>query len=249
MMERKEDMLESLLERLGKGEPLEKVIQETPEFSEILSVGKLLFASPPPTPSPEKFALTLVKVGEELGRMKRKSPFFTRWERVLAYSFASLLFLWGVFNLSAQSLPGTPLYPLKLVTEKIKFLLTPTSEGRIELKLIFLERRTQEALREAERRGTLTPGFLKSILEESLRLLEETEGLPPPTRELYTSRMYHLTQYQRGVFQRLQNMVPPAQRGEVEEAIRGCERNMQRMGEMMRKMRSRHRPGMPHRPW
>ena len=82
------------------------------------------------------------RVGLALGR--------PLWQPALARAIPILLALLliggGTVHASADSLPGSPLYPVKRAVERTRLLLAPTLESRAQLHLAFADKRLAEGI-------------------------------------------------------------------------------------------------------
>ncbi len=245
-----EDILDICLERIKRGDDLAKILQEYPaydnELREILLLAKRIKDTPFPKPSKREIATCLVKIGEKLQEQKNQKrrasisgwfalP-FPLWTRALAFALLLTLISWGTINLSANTVPGDILYPLKSITEKVKFFLTVNPQGRVELRIIYSEERMQELLSLFNKKGALDPRLLQAMLEEASKALDNVSRLPKNEKTAYLSRLENLHTYQKDTLENLQESVPPSQKKYLAEAIQMCNKQMEQMKMMMGKM-------------
>lgn len=153
----------------------------------------------------------------------------------LAWAFngvlALVVVLFGTATISAGSLPGDLLYPIKLATERVKFLLTFDSEKKAELRLTFSDKRLEELVKAFQRSNTLDTTVLKAMLDEAKLALDESEP-QPQTTSLFLTKLSHTNALQKDVLTRIRPQVDPSSRTIVDEAIGMCgmrDRWMRRM--------------------
>ncbi len=81
--------------------------------------------------------------------------------RLAAVVLVAVILYWGAGTISANTVPGYFLYPLKLLTERVKFFLTINAEDKTELCIVFSSKRLREAVQQYQRSGTLDPSLLQ----------------------------------------------------------------------------------------
>lgn len=170
--------------------------------------------------------------------IKRKSfSFFNVFQKPkLAWALGTALILFfislGATTLSANSVPGDILYPLKLVTEKIKFLLTFDSYGKAELRLNFSDERLNELVEVLQQSNTLDTTLLKDMLDEAKLALEENE-IPVEKASILTAKLNHISAYQKNVLENIRPNIQSSERKIVDEAINMCGMRSRWMRRMM----------------
>jgi hypothetical protein len=151
---------------------------------------------------------------------------------VFSGAFALLVVLFGVATISAGSLPGDLLYPVKLVTEKVKFLLTFDSEKKAELRLTFSDRRLEEMIKAFQQSNTLDTTVLAAMLDEAKLALQESAP-QPQTASLFLTKLSHTNALQKDVLTRIRSRVDPSSGPIVDEAIGMCDMRDRWMRRMM----------------
>src|SRR4030042_349878 len=153
-----EKILDICLEKIEEGIPLDKILMEYPEhreeLRELLTIAKDIENAPLPSLRDEAMDFCLIKVHKAL-QIQKKTGWRARlprlqwprllpfpspsWAKALAFVLILVFVSWGGVNLSADSLPGDPLYPIKLATAKVRCFLTIEPEGKAKLRLAYLE--------------------------------------------------------------------------------------------------------------
>ncbi|MFQ5867614.1 MAG: DUF5667 domain-containing protein [bacterium] len=245
-----EEILDICLEKIGEGIPLEEVLRRYPDYAhevkELLAIARDIKDTPSPEPSERGMASCLVKLGEALQLQKEKPPkakiprllYFPSpaWAKALVFIVIIIFISWGTVTLSANSLPGDFLYPIKLITEQVKFFLIANPEGKVELRLIYSEERMQELVRHLDKKRELNTQLLKAMLDEATLALQDITRLPERERPVYYSRLEHLNAYQKDVLENLKSkVISRQQKEELENTIQMCGNRRQWMGRMRRR--------------
>ena len=146
--------LDECLERLlVKGEPIEQCLRDFPEQADelepllqmALATKKAITIQPRPEFRAEaryQFLSALRAV-----EPKRRLPFFglrPRWAAVVAIVIALLLAGGGTVAAAGGSMPDEPLYRVKLATEQVQLILTPSALGKAEFYARLADRRVFE---------------------------------------------------------------------------------------------------------
>jgi hypothetical protein len=236
-------VLDQCIEELRKGKSVAETIANHPEYAgqlrPLLILVREVEALPLPSPSPNAMAATLVNVGQEMAQSKApvklgsapKSIFSKlSLENVLRRpalvwaltgTLALLVVLFSASAISAGSLPGDLLYPLKLATEKVRFLLTFNPGKKAELRLTFSDKRLEEMIETYQRSDTLDTALLRAMLDEAKMALEESEP-QPKTASLFLTQLRHTNALQKDVLTRMRPRIDPSRRTIVDEAIGMC---------------------------
>ncbi len=245
-----EEALDICLQKIREGRPLEEVMKQFPDYAgelkELLAIAKNIKDTPPPEPSEEGVTSCLVKLGQALqsqrqkpgkARLPRYLHFpFPVWARASVFAVIVVFISWGAVNLSANSVPGDFLYPIKFVTERAKFYLTANPTGKVELRITYSDERMQELVRNLDKRGELSTDLLKAMLDEATLALEDISRLPERERQVYFSKLEYLHEYQKDVLENLRpGVASPQQKEELDNAIQLCQNRRQWMGTMRRR--------------
>ena len=238
--------------RNGKSidECLAKYSQYAGQLRPLLQLVQQLENFPQPEPAKEAISGTLINIGHHIAqhsiatekltaveKLQKKSSIFNIIRRPkIAWAF-SLVFLFLVVlfsaaTISANSVPGDILYPLKLATEKVKFLLTFNSEKKAELRLTFSDKRLQEMIAVFQQSGKLDTTLLKEMLDEAKLALEENKT-PIDTASVFVTKLSHVNAYQKDVLEKIRPRVNLSNRRIVDEAINMCDSRIRWMRRMM----------------
>lgn len=151
-----DELFDQLLEEIQRGRSIDDCLKNWPEHADklkpLLEVAQSITGLPVPEPREQAVAETLRRVRAVAGAEKQKRPFFLRqfvsWQPALVRAAAGMILIiaigWTTASLSARSLPGEPLYPVKRLTERIEYSVTFDAHRKAVLHLRFADRRTQE---------------------------------------------------------------------------------------------------------
>ncbi len=176
-----EDILDECLDRVLKGEDIERCLQDYPQAAgelepllrtALVTATSLRFAPQPEFKAQVKRHL-LAKV-PALKPKKRGVPLLRwspGWALAVSLVLALLLAGGGTVVASASSLPDQPLYPVKLATERVQlaFARSAVTQARLEAK--FADRRISELSQMAEK------GKVGKADEAAERLAEHLERM------------------------------------------------------------------------
>ncbi|MBU2507279.1 MAG: hypothetical protein KJ799_11215 [Bacteroidetes bacterium] len=262
MEQNAELLLDICISEMQKGKSIEECLAEYPQYASqlkpLLQLVKQIEALPQPAPSPEAISSTLINIGKEIAQLtitaetpvvrgkKRKTiSFFNIFQKpklMWAFNAALILIvvLFSVATISANSVPGDILYPVKLATEKVKFLLTFDSEKKAELRLTFSDKRLQEMIAVFQQSGKLDTTLLKAMLDEAKLALEGNE-IPTDKASIFAAKLSHVNAYQKDVLEKIRPRVNPSSRQIVDEAINMCDMR----GRWMRRMMNEENENSP----
>jgi len=199
-----DNVLDECLERLLiKGEAIEQCLRDFPKHAdelkpllEMVLATKQASAIQPRPEFRDKARYQFYSALQEMER-RRSRPFFSwrlqpRWAMVVAIVLALLLAGGGTVAAASGSMPDEPLYPVKLATEQVQLILTPSALGKAELYTKLADRRVLEIVRMAsegkpeqvERTAQRLDAYLSKIAV--LALTQEVTGgvtMAPAARE------------------------------------------------------------------
>lgn len=251
MSQQLEHILDICIDQLKQGKTVEECLQQFPQYADelrpMLQLAQGLEQLPKPGPSPADMLSAALSLGQKQHREKEslKSRFFPnkifsapRLSLAFNLVLVLLILFWGMSTLSANSVPGEFLYPVKVFTERVRFVLTFNEENRAELRLTLAEERLKELAEIYQTNGQVDTGLIKGMLEEARLALDEAP-VTPQKASLIFSKASHLNETQKFYLSNIQPKVQGATRRMVDEAIRTCDRRSQWMQQMMQRMMNR----------
>ncbi|MFQ6016385.1 MAG: DUF5667 domain-containing protein, partial [Anaerolineae bacterium] len=128
----------------------------------------------------------------------------------------------GTVAASADSLPHSPLYPVKRTTERVQLFLTFSPEGKAHLHLFFAERRLNETVEMMSCCHSIDDAILTSMLEQTDLAIKIICTLPTPEAEPLLNRAAELTAYQHDCLSQMRGEVSTNEWCMLDEAISTC---------------------------
>jgi len=148
------NILDECLERLlVRGETVEQCLEKYPEHAAELepllktaaAASKALAIQPAPEfKARARYELRSVL---EKAKLEKRVPFLIwqpRWAMAMVIFLAVVVAGGGTVVAADDSMPGSPLYPVKLATEQVRVTLTPSDIGKAELYAALADRRVAE---------------------------------------------------------------------------------------------------------
>jgi hypothetical protein len=248
MKQTPEELLDICLEMALRGEDWEAFLLAYPAHSEevkelvILAQGVKEASGPAEVFAPGASA-ALLRLGRELARseLQREETAHRRWGWLWGSAWAKAAFAGIVMlilgassvELSARTVPGNFLYPVKILTERVRFALTTDPEERVELRLMFSERRLSEVVKALQKGHGADKELVGAMLNEAQAALSDASKLPEGKSTAYTTRITHMERMQKERLRSVKGTVSADRRKDVAEAIRMCDDGWARMREMM----------------
>lgn len=243
-----EELLDICLEMARRGEDWRAFLLTYPSNSTeveslvVLALEVEIAADPPDAPAPGASA-ALLRMGRELARreQKREESAHRGWGWMWGSAWAKaafagvVMFLLGAsaIELSARTVPGNFLYPVKILTERVRFALTSDPEERVELRLTFSERRLAEVVKTLKGGDGADKELIGAMLGEAQAALADTAKLPKGKAVAYKARVAALENVQKTRIRAVEGSVLPEHRQRVEQAARMCDEGWMRMHETM----------------
>jgi len=175
-----ENILDECLERLAKGEGVEQCLQSYPEqaaqLEPLLRTAQAVRKASAILPRSEFKARARYEFRSAIQAAvtKRRLPLFgLRPRRVMAVMIVSILLLAGGGTAAAasNSMPDSPLYPVKLATEQVQLTLTPSDMGKARLCAMLADRRVAEIIYMASKGNAQQVDVVAQRLDKRLALL------------------------------------------------------------------------------
>ena len=199
-----DNILDECLERLlVKGETIEQCLQSYPEqaaeLKPLLQTALVVKKASAIQPRAEFKARARYQFHSALQEVasRRSRPFFgwlPRWATVVTIVLVLLLAGGGTVAAASNSMPDSPLYPVKLATEQVQLILTPSQIGKARLCAKLADRRVAEIIYMANKGDAHQVELITQRLDKRLVMLAvlalalkagEAPRLlaPPPTEE------------------------------------------------------------------
>lgn len=243
-----EELLEICLEMASRGEDWKEFLSGYPDDSQeveelVILVREVREASGSAEDSAPGASAALLRLGRELAKreLQKEETAHRKWGWLWGSAWAKAAFAGIVMlilgassvELSARTVPGNFLYPLKILTERVRFALTSDLEERVELRLTFSERRLSEVVKTLKEGKGADRELISAMLDEAKDALSDATKLPELKSSAYKARIASLEQIQVDRLRSVERMVPAASRPNVRETIRMCDDGWVRMREMM----------------
>ena len=224
------------MERMFAGEDIESCLRDYPRLADelrpLLKIALNIENLPKPEPDPDALARAIAKVRTSYMAKKPKRKISIKRHVILRPAFvrAALAILivltLGITSVyvSADSLPGNPLYPIKILTEKIHYAVTFNDQGKAELHLVFADRRTYEFASIFEVGEQIDRDLLATMLEETARAYEKSQYLPDKEAELIREKVMECNAKQLEVLENSKQHACQCDISTITEAINTCKK-------------------------
>ncbi len=170
---------------------------------------------------------------EEAARERRGGWWQSAWLKAAVAGIVMLVLGASSVELSARTVPGNFLYPVKILTERVRFALTSNPEERVELRLTFSDRRLSEVVKTLKEGKGADRQLVSEMLDEARAALTDAEKLPEGKSSAYKAQVASLEQVQKARLHAVESMVPADQRPAVAETIGMCDAGWAGMRGMM----------------
>jgi hypothetical protein len=227
-------ILDKLLVEMHRGKSVDDCLKEYPdlaaELRPLLQLASEIEGLPKPEPEAQAVESVLAKVRDltitVIGKKRHSiwSIFSLRPALVRVCAVVLLIALagWTSVSLSAKSLPGDFLYPMKLFTEKVQYVLTVSPEGKAELHLVYADRRTDEFVLTFKEGEKINRALLDAMLSEISLAMECTQSLPEENSGTMMERVKACNHHQMKVLEKTKTLVCDYDRDVIDEAIKTC---------------------------
>lgn len=177
-----ENILDECLDRLASGETLEQCLQSYPEqaaqLEPLLQMAQAVVKASAILPRAEFKARARYEFRSALQAeaTKRRRPLFSlgrRWSVALMVVSILLLAGGGTAVAASNSMPDSPLYPVKLAAEQVQLTLTPSDMGKARLCAVLADRRVAEIICMADKGDAQRVELATQRLDERLGMLAE----------------------------------------------------------------------------
>ena len=183
-----ESILETCLERLGRGDTIDQCLESFPaqadELGPVLRMAQLTRDVSSISPRPDFRARARYDFQSALQEFaQRKKPAIfglkTRLATVMVALSVVLVFTCGTVVMASNSMPDNPLYVVKLASEEAHLVLTPSGVDKARVYVTQVDRRVDEIVYLADKGDVQRVDIAAERLDECLKKLVEiakTEG-------------------------------------------------------------------------
>ena len=177
-----ENIFDDCLERLARGDTLMQCLESHPEQAEqlepLLRTAQMARETSAILPHPEFRARARSEFHsalQEAVSKKRPSLFGLRTRLVTAMVALSIILVsgGGTVVMASSSMPDNPLYPLKLASEEVQMVLTPSDIDKAEVCFMQADRRVDEIVYLADKGDAQQVDVAAERLDECLETLVE----------------------------------------------------------------------------
>lgn len=234
MKSRIEDIFARLLEEIEEGRSIEDCLSEYPDHAEelrsLLHLAGAVKQMPGPVPRPEAVQQAIRNV-RQMARTDTRTARRFSWRAFMLHpvtvrtALAAVLVIvlgWTTVGLSAASLPGEFLYPVKRLSEQVRYFFTTSSEGKAEMHILFADRRTEEFIMTFEPGERIDQRLLESMLREAASAQQFVDELPAEFGEVLQKRIEVCNQHQLSVLEHARDRVCDCDRELIDAAINAC---------------------------
>ncbi len=175
-----ENILDDCLERLARGETVEQCLESYPEqaaqLRPLLQTSQLAREASAILPRAGFKARARYEFRSALQAKasKTKLPLFSLrrgWVMVLMVVSILLVSGGGAALAASNSMPDSPLYPVKLATEQVQLALTPSDMGKARLSAMLADRRVTEIIYMVDKGDVQRVEVITQRLDERLATL------------------------------------------------------------------------------
>ncbi len=217
------------LERLAAGEPLETLLAELarqPDAQAELRLAARMQAALPRRMPAARRASAQVELQRAFERergpaARRRRMLPVLLLRAAALGLAAVLVLSSAVVVSADSLPGDWLYPVKRAAEEARVAMSVSAVGRARAELSLAANRLDELQRMADRGLPIAPEHLDALVASQQAVLDRLRGLQD--RDLL-ERARRQASSQREQLQELRDRVPSSSLPALDRADAALER-------------------------
>jgi hypothetical protein len=255
-----EKILDVCLEEMKRGKSIEDCLETYPQHKEelesLLRMAMTVEEIPAPEPRTEAIDAMLIRMGEAIVERSEKRPLVERVfgrpfigrpavVKVLASVLVVVIAVWSMGMVSSRSIPGDMLYPIKTASEKVRFVLTRSTEGKVELRLVYADRRLEELIKVVGRRGQLDESVLRALLRETEQVLDEAQTIDERRFLLLLAQLDHFNNCTKDVLEQIKPHLSEHECGVIDNALKVCHKRSQHM----MKMRDRNGKRTGERKW
>ncbi|MBE0431865.1 hypothetical protein IBX73_00210 [candidate division WOR-3 bacterium] len=234
MQKKIEDILDQLIADVNEGKNVGDRLRDHGAYADellpLLELYKQIGGLSKPEPDVHRVMAT-VRKAQALSKEKRTAKLFAIRDifvfspmlvRMTATVVLVLLAAMTTVMLSANSLPGDALYPVKRVAERVQYSMTFDAAGKARLHVIFADRRTKELACFVEPGRPLDSGLLIDMLNQTRLAIAHIELLNTEDAALLIAQVARCNRTQLALLEHAKQHAGEPDRERFEEAIRAC---------------------------
>ena len=225
------DIFDELLAEMRKGKTIDDCLGMYPEYKDelrqLLHLASDIIEMPKPEPDAGAIQALIRRIENPAASPKRLflGGFFSL--RVVPIRVLVVLLMLCVFELttvsvSAKSLPGHFLYPVKRFAEDVQHFLVIDSEAMVKMHVVRADRRTHEFAAQVEPGAKLDCRLLSEMQKEIRHAIGHLGELSVDSRVAFIEHIYDCTQFQIEVLEKTKECACECNVEEIEEALRHC---------------------------
>lgn len=155
--------------------------------------------------------------------------------RLLAASLALVLLFSGVAAASTNSLPDSPLYPIKRIVEQAQMLTKTNAKSHAFAHLKLAEKRLTEAEAMIKKKKTkLAKNMIEDMNQEIENALEYILQLNNKDQKILLTKLIKLTEKQQSVLKRLIGQSGENEKNELQDTDKQSKQNMEQAKEALK---------------
>jgi len=229
-----EDILARFLEEIEHGKSVQDCLAEYPDLAEelapLLHLAGAIKQVPTPVPRPEVVQQAVMNARQTLRRTEsppRRLSVRSLWVHPAFVRTALAMCLiivlgWTTVRLSAASLPGELLYPVKRLSEQVRYFFATNPEGKAELHILFADRRTEEFVLTLEPGERINQALLETMLREAASAQHFINALTGEHGEALQQKIEACNQHQLVVLEQARVHACDCDRDLIDAAIQAC---------------------------
>jgi len=231
MNQRIEEIFDRLLAEVRAGKSIDDCLREYPDHAEelrpLLQLAERIAGLPVPEPDTAAVQATIRRarssvVEPQRFSLRRVFKLGIVPVRILAVVFFMFIFEVTTVSVSAKSLPGHLLYPVKRLAEGVQHFLTVDSEGRARIHIILADRRTYEFACLPKTDVKVNQYLLAEMLQEIEHALQHVGGMGDESAARLVDQIFECHLYQMQVLEDTKDSACDCNIHAIEEAIKGC---------------------------
>ena len=229
-----DEILDKLIAEVRQGKSPDDCLREYPEHADelrpLLYLASTIDALPRPEPAAEAAEAAIGKIRASLKKTDTPKALSLRRVfvlrpvvvRILAVVFLVLALGATTVMLSANSLPGDMLYPVKTLTERVQLFLTIDTEGKARLHVIFADKRTHEFEALLKPGTRINQDLLAEMLHETELAIECAGLLDKEVAVRIIEQIEKCNNHQMAVLESTRDCACDIDLALIEEAINKC---------------------------